>query len=83
MNTMQMDKTVPDIQSKLQFSKLTSFVISLLPHYIQTIYIVEGNNDIYMFVNDKSKFIHVWQIQMRKCEEIFRSRKIFQQTRHN
>ena len=47
MNSVQVYKTVPDIQSKVQCSLLTTFVISLLPNYIQTIYIPEGNISIY------------------------------------
>ena len=57
MNSVQVYKTVPDIQSKVQYSLLTTFVISLLPNYIQTIYIPEGKSVIYTCVKDKTKYI--------------------------
>ena len=47
----------PDIQSKEIYSTLTTFVISLLPQYTQTIDIREGNNVINMFVYDQTKLI--------------------------
>ena len=57
MNSMQVYKTVPYIRSKVQDSLLTAFVISLLPNYIQAIYILEGNIIIYMCLNNKIKAI--------------------------
>ena len=57
MNLMQVYKTVPDIQSKVQYFDWQHFVLSSLPHYIQTIYIPEGNIIIHTPVNDKTKSI--------------------------
>ena len=57
MNSMQVYMTVPDIQSKVQHSLMTTCVISLLPNNMQTLYILEGNIVIYTCVNDETKSI--------------------------
>ena len=50
-------KPVPDIQRKVQYSLPTTFVMSLLSNYIQTIYILEGDICIYTCANAKTKSI--------------------------
>ena len=68
--------TLPDTQSKVQYSSMTNILISMPPNCIQTIYLWEGNIVFYMIMNDKTTSITFWHIEMRKSEEIFQSWKI-------
>ena len=44
--------TLPDTQSKMQYSLHTNFTISLSTNYVQIIYNLEGKSVIYTLVND-------------------------------
>ena len=56
MNLLHVHLTLTNIQSKVQYSPLTTFVNLLLPNYLQTI-IQEGKSIIYLFVGN-SEFIY-------------------------
>ena len=72
-----------DTQSKVQYQFLTNFIISMLPNFVQTMYILEGKHVICTFLDDKTKSIQFLHTQIRKNEETFHSRKMFQQNVHS
>ena len=57
INLMHVYLTLIDIRSNVQYSSQTTFVIPLLPNYVETIHIRKVNMLICTFRNDKTKSI--------------------------